>query len=182
MGYCYKILTLKEAKEFYFRYDGSSFHMDREEPDKYGCFEMLRIGKDVLREWDEEILESLLKKLRDEPDHAWRAHERMIRIICRGNCDAEKYLGLLLDEMEDMLLDLFNITLVIENMAGRNESMNDGGVYTVFRYSSLAPRMCEVTERLIAACSSECGTDARFDKAVSRYRAAYRKWSEKFQA
>ena len=175
-------MTLREAKEFYLQYDGSSFHMDREEPDKYGCFEMLRIGKDVLREWDEEILESLLEKLRDEPDQAWRAHERMIRIIRRGNCDAEKYLGLLLDEMENLQkMDLFSTTLVIENMAGRNEAMSDGGVYTVFRYSSLAPRMNEVTERLIAACSSECGTDARFDKAVSRYRAAYRKWSEEFQ-
>ena len=176
-------MTVGEAKEFYFQYDGSSFHMDREEPDKYGSFKMLHIGKDVLREWDEEILGGLLEKFRSDPEHVWRYHERMIRIIRHGYCDTEKYLSLLLDEMENMQdPDLFNTTLVLENMAGRNEPMNDGGVHTVFKYSSLAPRMNEVTEHLIAACSSAYKTDERFDRAVNRYRDSYKKWSKKFQA
>ena len=183
MGKCYQIMTLKEAKEFYFQYDGSSFHMDREEPEMYGSFKTLCVGNDMLHGWDTEILDSLLEKLRTDSEHAWRYHERMIRVIRHGYCDAEKYLGLLLDEMESMKnLDMFNITLILENMAGRNEPMNDGGVHTVFKYSLLASRMNEVTEHLIAACSSANAADDRFDRAVNRYRTSYRKWSEEFQA
>jgi len=183
MGKCYQIMTLKEAKEFYFQYDGSSFHMDREEPGRYGNFKMLSIGKDVLQKWDEEILDGLFEKFRTEPENAWRYHERMIRIIRHGYCDAGKYLGMMLDGMDNMRdPDMFNVTLILENMAGRNKPMNDGGVHSVFKYSSLASRMNEVTGHLIAACSSANETDDRFDKAVNRYRASYKKWSEEFQA
>ncbi len=179
----YQIMTIREAKEFYFRYDGSAFHMDREEPGRYGGFKMLHVGNDVLRGWDEEILDGLLEKLGTEPEDAWRYHEKMIRIIRHGYCDAEKYLGMMLDGMENMQdPDMFNVTLILENMAGRNEPLNDGGVHTVFRYSALAPRMNDVTERLIAECSSAYDTDERFDRAVNRYRASYSKWSREFQA
>ena len=50
-------MTLAEAKEFYFKYNGFSFHMDREEPAKSGSFRMLNLGKDTLRKWDEELLD-----------------------------------------------------------------------------------------------------------------------------
>jgi len=54
------MMTGEEAKEFYQSYLGSSFHMGREEPERYDSFMRLGIGEDVLREWDEELLEEQL--------------------------------------------------------------------------------------------------------------------------
>ena len=170
-------MTLDEAKEFYVRYLGSSFHMDREEPARYGSFMMLGLGKDTLGEWDEELLERLFGDLRSGSGRAWVAHGRILDVIRRNNCDAEASLGRLLDEMERMArLDTFDITLVIENMAGRNESMNAGGAYVFRGHPDLVPRMNDVVERLIAACSERHDVDDRFERAVGRYRRAYEKW------
>lgn len=170
-------MTLDEAKEFYVRYLGSSFHMDREEPARYGSFMMLGLGKDTLGEWDEELLERLFGDLRSGSGRAWVAHGRILDVIRRNNCDVRKHLGRLLDEMERMArLDTFDITLVLENMAGRNESMSDGGAYVFCGHPDLVPRMNDVVERLIAACSERHDVDDRFERAVGRYRRAYEKW------
>ncbi len=173
-------MTLEEAKEFYFEYYGFSFHMDREEPVRYGSFMMLHPGDDVLGKWDGELLDGLLADLWSDPARIWVSHERIFRIIGRHKCDTGKYLHRILDEMAKMEdLDLFNMTLIIENMAGRTESMKDGGVCILCRYPTLAGRMNDVMERLIAACSANHETDDRFEEAVCRYRSAYRKWGGK---
>ncbi len=171
-------MTPEEAKEFYFQYLGFSFHMDREEPVKYSLFKQLNPGKDILRKWDEELLESLYDGLWQDPARIWVSHGNILRIISRNNCDSNQYLGRLLQEMEKMEhLDLFPMTLIIENMAGRTGPLKDGGVYIFCKYSGLAAQMNAVTERLIAACSKAHDTDERFEKAVSRYRKAFRKWA-----
>ena len=170
-------MTLEEAKEFYFQYGGHSFHMGREEPARYDSFKMLDLGADILRKWDEELLDGCFQRLWADPSRVWVLHENILQIIRRNKCDVNKYLSRLLDEMEKMeRLDLFNITLITENMAGRNEPMNDGGVYIFCRNSDLAVKMNDITERLISSCSAKYIVNDRFEKAVRRYRSAYHKW------
>ncbi|MBQ3931793.1 MAG: hypothetical protein II725_05910 [Firmicutes bacterium] len=172
------MMTLEEAKEFYFQYLGSFFHMDREEPAKAGSFRMLGLGKDILRAWDEELLEGIFSSFRSDPERVWVRHGDVLRIAGRNNCDTDKYLGMLLREMEDMDdLDLFNITLIIENMAGRNEALNDGGAYLFCKYTALAGKMNDITEHLIEVCRKKYGADERSERAVRRYRKAFRKWT-----
>ncbi|MBR0085279.1 MAG: hypothetical protein IJL97_01895, partial [Lachnospiraceae bacterium] len=84
-------MTLEEAKKFYFDYNGYSFHMDREEPLKYNAFCRLRIGKDVLKEWDEELLEEKFERMQTCPERAWTAHGDILKIMRRGNCDISRY-------------------------------------------------------------------------------------------
>lgn len=171
-------MTLEEAKEFYFRYYGSSFHMDREEPAEYNSFRMLDPGPGVLKQWDEELLDGLFDRLHTDPARIWSVHGTILQIIRRNNCDAERYLNRLLEEtarMEDP--DDANVTLITENMAGRNELLSDGGVYVFCRYSGLSKRMNDIMEQMIAAHSALYQTDKRFASAVHRYRKAYRKWS-----
>lgn len=171
-------MTLDEAREFYFQYCGFSFHMDREEPAKYGSFRMLGLGKEVLSAWDEELLDGLFADLRLRRDRVWVLHGNILKIIGRNYCETGRNLARLLDEMERMSdLDLFQITLIIENMAGRTERMTDGGVYVFCRYSDLAGRMNDVMERLIAVCASGFPEDDRFHRAVHRYRLAYGTWT-----
>ena len=170
-------MTLEEAKEFYFRYYGSSFHMDREEPAKYNSLMMLGLGADTFRAWDEELLDGLFEGLWSDSERVWIAHGRILQIIRRNNCDADECLRRLLDEMEKMnCLDVPNLTLIIENMAGRNEAMSDGGVYVFGKHPILAARMDDIVERLIAVGSAHPEADDRLEKAVRRYRSAYGKW------
>ncbi len=171
-------MTLDEAKEFYLQYRGFSFHMDREEPAKYGSFRMLGLDRETLSAWDEELLDGLFADLRLRRDRVWIGHGDILKIIGRNYCDTGKNLSRLLDEIECMTdLDLFQNTLIIENMAGRNERMTDGGVYVFCRYSDLAGRMNDVTERMISACAAGDPVDERFRQAVRRYRLAYSTWT-----
>lgn len=171
-------MTLEEAKDLYFSYLGFMFHMGREEPEKYNSFRMLDIKEDTLKQWDEEILDGLFMDLWARPDRIWSCHSRILGIIRRGHCDTERYLSRLLDEMERMNgLNPEQLTIIIENMAGRNESLNDGGVYTFSRHPGLRARMNDITERLIDACSAYTDPDGRFSRAVRSYRKACSKWS-----
>lgn len=170
-------MTLEEAKDFYFAYRGFSFHMDREEPARYNTFRMLGIGGDTLGKWDEELLEALFADFRSDLGRVWVKHGDILKIIGRGRCNARKYLKRLLAEMDKIRSsDLFGVTLMIENMAGRTESQRDGGVYVFSRYPDLAAEMTDVTGRLIDACRSGPETGVRFEEAVRSYTKACRKW------
>ena len=171
-------MKLEEAKEFYFKYNGFSFHMQREEPDKYSSFKMLNLGKDTLRKWDEELIDRYFDRMWSEPEHTWVYHKTILDIVRRNNCDVNKCLAKLLWEMEKMEgLDLFNMTLVIENMSGNTEALKDGGVYVFCKSSDLAGRMNDVMEHLIAVYAQSHEVNERFTRAVYRYRKAYGKWS-----
>lgn len=171
-------MTLDEAKDLYFSYLGFMFHVGREEPEKYDSFRMLDIKKDTLKQWDEELLDGLFANLWTKPDRIWSLHSRIIGIIRRGYCDTERYLGRLLDEMERMEgLSPDQLTIIIENMAGRNEPLNDGGVYIFSRHHGFGARMNDIVWRLIAARSAYPDPDGRFSRAVLTYRKSCSKWS-----
>ena len=170
-------MTLEEAKEFYFAYYGQAFHMDREEPVKYRYFRQMDLGNDVQKKWDEELLDGLFLKLKTEPGRFWINHGNILRIIRRKRCDAHRQLEKLLDVMKTDLSDLFNMTLVIENMAGRNDSMNDGGVYLFCTQSDLGQKMNDVMKQMISTAPAEYEKDTRFRKAVRDYRRSYEKWA-----
>lgn len=168
-------MTLEEAKQFYFRYLGHSFHMGREEPGRFNSFRMLDLQEETLREWDEELLEKLFDDLWARPGRTWQVHGDILKIIDRGHCDPQKQLSRLLDEMEKMdRLDRFELTLVIENMAGRTQSLKDGGAHVFARHKADTDRMNRIMEELIRNHQEE--KDKRYDEAVKRYRSAYDRW------
>ena len=176
------VMTLDEAKEFYFRYNGYAFHMDREEPRTYAAFKQLEISSDTLREWDEELLEGLFETLESGNENVWAAHGNILKIIARNRCDTAGFLLRLLDAMEGMdSLDPSVLTLIIENMAGRNASMNDGGVYLICRYTPYALRMDATMHRLIDACSASCKEDDRAKRAAQSYIRAYDRWKNGYR-
>ena len=76
-----------------------------------------------------------------------------------------------MDLMED--LDQSQLTLIIENMAGRNESLKDGGTYVFSRFPDLVSRMNQIMEKLILKAEK----NERSATAISRYRKAYDKWT-----
>ncbi len=175
-------MTLAEAKGVYFQYYGQGFQMDREEPLKYESFRQLDLKETVLKTWDEELLDQLFQELWSKPDRVWITHGIILKTIRRGHCDMQQYLQRTIDEMAKMNdLDLFQQTLIIENMAGRTESMKDGGVYVFYRYPKLSKKMNDVMERLIASQRKEQERNKRYEDAVKHYRSAYDKWHSSVQ-
>ena len=181
-------MTLEEAKRFYFAYKGFSFHMDREEPVKYNMFRSLSLGKEVLQKWDEELLKEQFARMTEDPERAWVYHGDILKIISRGNCDISFWAERLLKEMGKMeRLDAKNLMLIMENMAGRTESLKDGGVYLFCRHAKLGKQMEEVMKQFIGFIDPKDGrsrenepgwydTKERFGRAVRMYRSALGKW------
>ena len=168
-------MTLTEAKELYFKYDGSLFHMEREEPLKYRDFAMLALSEELLKAWDEEMLDKLFAGLYDDSKRIWANHALLLKVIGRKRCDSALYLKRLLKEMEKMeTLDLFTKTLILENMAGRDAAQKDGGVYLFAQYPQWASEMNAILQKVVSY--EKQVSDERFDRAVQAYRNAYQKW------
>ena len=177
-------MQLSEAKEMYFLYIGNYYWMQREEPERFNEFHSLRIPETVRRQWDEEMIRDRLRNLWDEPDQVWRKHESMIMILRRRPPNMEELGSKLLDEMEHMpaKLDALSKIYVIENMAGQNTFLNDGGVCFFCSYTKLEKRMNEIMERLMDfPIDPETDKDGklqdRLNRAKARYRESWQKWS-----
>ena len=179
-------MCINEAKEFYFSYDGNGFWMEREEPDKFKEYCSLAIAATIQKQWDEELVCEKLRHLWSQPDRVWRIHESIIRILLRKPNNSECLGSKLLDEMEKMpMLDKQSKTLIIENMAGQNADMDNGGVYYFCNYTNLGNRMNEITRKIMDfAYDQETDTidsvklQDRLERAKDRYRESYQKWSQ----
>ena len=55
----------QQLKDSYMKYNGSTFGMAREDSKAYKLYKDLNPSKKLLREWDEELLESLFAKLNE---------------------------------------------------------------------------------------------------------------------
>lgn len=170
-------MTFEEAKNFYFKYLGKSFHMGREESWKYDEFRKLNLLPEQYREWDEELLSILFAKLWEDTDETWLIHENINSVLQRGYCDYQVNCNLLLDEMEKMnTLDEKNRILIIENMAGRNGEYKDGICRLVCTYTDLEKKMNEVVHK-IASVPVEFTPD-RFEQALNRYEDAFKRFKK----
>ena len=168
-------MTAEEAKEFYFQYFGISFHMDREKPKEYNEFKQLNLSKETLCKWDEQLLDLLFTEFNSAQAKTWISHGKILKVIDRGNCNSKEELKHLLDAMETKNFnDLADLTMVIENMAGRSGPAKDGGSFIFFKYSGDTNRMNEIMEEKIALHRDE--KDVRFKEAVRRYRSTYKKF------
>lgn len=180
-------MTLKEAEEYYKKYDGHGFHMYREEPEIYQVFQDLHIPNTRTKQWDSELTEDYFKKMWMDPDRVWTIHDRLIDILIRSKNKA--YIDRLLCEMEKMeSLSKKNKVLIIENMAGRNAAL-EGGCMLVCRNTDYGIRMDRIMKRIMDfSCDERDNIEipgwhdmrARYENAVSQYKSAYLKWGRTF--
>ena len=162
-------------KATYFDCHGSTFHMAREYPEVYGQYRLLDSGEDLLRDWDNELLESLFARLWDDPDYVWSRHSQIISVLNRGRIDTGSWVSRLLDEMEKMdSLDKKNKIIIIETMSGRNSREDEGGVHLICTHTDLEPRMIAVMNKLMDfSCGPSDNTDRHgWDNILNRYLVA----------
>ena len=124
---------------------------------------------------DEQLLDLLFTEFNSAQAKTWISHGKILKVIDRGNCNSKEELKHLLDAMETKNFnDLADLTMVIENMAGRSGPAKDGGSFIFFKYSGDTNRMNEIMEEKIALHRDE--KDVRFKEAVRRYRSTYKKF------
>ena len=73
-------------------------------------------------------------------------------------------------------LDIANLTLIIENMAYRNEAMIDGGTNIYCRYPKLEARMSNVIEHLITEHSLDLDVDDRYKRLYTGIKVIIFMW------
>lgn len=176
------------VKDSYKKYQGSTFHMAREDREAYEQYKSLNPGQDLLGKWDEEILEDLFAKLWKDETKVWYIHSSIIRILNRRYVDLNYWVSRLLDEMEKMTeLDKKNKIIIIETMSGHNSKEDQGGVHLICLYTDLEERMVKVMNELKSFyCDdydnlNEMGWNNIVDRhlcAVNDYVRAYKKFGK----
>ena len=169
-------MWIEEAKQLFFYYCGSEYWMQREEPSKHEAFRSLHIPDATISQWNAELAEDRIRRLWDQPDRAWRNHDTALRALLRRPVGYERLGEMLLDRMEHVPeISEHERVLIIENMAGQNRDLDNGGVYFFCRYTGLGKRMEEVMEKFMDfPCERELD---RLGRAKELYRKSLRKWS-----
>ena len=169
-------MRIEEAKQMYFAYCGNEYWMQREEPAKFEAFRSLRIPDATISRWNAELAEDNIRRLWDQPDRAWRRHDTLLRCLLRRPDGYERLGAMLLDQMEHVPeIDEHQRILIIENMAGQNCDLDNGGVYFFCRYTGLGKRMEEVMEKFMDfPCELK---RERLERARELYRKSLQKWS-----
>ncbi len=180
-------MTLKEAEEYFKRFDGHPFHMGREEPEMYREFCDMDIPEATKEQWRQELIDSLLKEL-SEKKEGFIVY-RILEIICEsktGIADIYKNkkadnISLLLDTIDSLKdVDSFEKILIIENLTkhcgiivvnGLGERLNN----TFERLSDIPMTEEEKSERLNMYWS----LGERYESAVRKYRESYEYYAEK---
>lgn len=169
------MIDTENIKAAYKACQGSTFHMAREYPKIYEQYRLLNPGKELLREWDTELLGTLFEELWEDPDFVWGRHSQIIQVLNRGRVDISYWALRLLDEMAKMdVLDKKSKIIIIETMSGRNSKEDEGGVHLICAHTDLEPRMNDVMKKLMDfRCDSSDNIDRRgWDNMLNRYLVA----------
>ncbi len=161
----------EKIREFYKQYDGSSFHMAREEPAKYNSW-IAPLPDEIRRKWDQEIIDDLFTSLWDDDSRVWSRHYRLIELIKRNKNESK--IERFLDEMEKMpTLDKRSKIIIIENMAGRDEGHN-GGYRLVCQFPHYVDRLNIIMEKIMDFTleESDKSDDLGWQDITGRYQRA----------
>lgn len=175
-----KEMTLEEAEKFYKTYAGNTFHMYRDETGLYKIFASLNIPADVLRKWDQEIIETLFNKIWGKKEDVIYYSWRLFDAIRRDEINLEKNILLFLKKMEKCVaLDYKHRIIILEFFAGGTDSLEDGYCYFICKRTPYKELMNEVVTKLM---DFTCADDKEQEKyrlmAVEKYKKAYKKFGK----
>lgn len=145
-------MLLSEAKEFFMGFGGFSFHMWREEPEKYKEFEALNIDDDTKEEWRQEIIRHYVDEYYRPHDEnrRWSLISTLIDVLFFTDTNKEENGRVLLDILSDGTESLDNRQkiLTMESMAGRNSSF-DGGIKWICLNTDMENEMIDILRNLV---------------------------------
>jgi len=118
-------MDLKEAEEFFKKYDGHGFHMFREEEGNYAVYQKLNISKDTEDRWRKEILDRYVQDFScAQSGRQLKCLYRMRDIIPSLKSDLDVYCDLFVHCIKTTLTDNEQcrdaiIRLLTEHVKGR---------------------------------------------------------------
>lgn len=173
-------MTLDEAEKFYKTYAGNTFHMYRDETELYRNFESLNISEDVLKKWNQEIIENLFNTLWDKKVNVFYTFMQLFDAIKKDKNNLNKNVFLFLKEIEKCVdLDYKQRTIIIKNFAGGTPSLEDGYCYFICKRTPYQELMNDVVTKLM---DFTCVDDDEQEKyrlmAVDKYERAYKKFGK----
>ncbi len=179
-------MNLKEAEIFFKRFHGHSYHMWNDEDQNYHEFEKLGIDNMQKEQWRQEMIQDFFEHIFDDPNKIWLQHDNVLKIIKSTKTNLEENCNRFLDIMEQFhILDKKQKVLIIENMAGRTNSQEDGGCYLICAKTNLKDRMHNIMLKIMDfECTSDDDSNepgfrdirTRFHNALNAYDRAYAKF------
>lgn len=179
-------MNLKEAEEFFKKYNGHGYHMWHDDPVKNRQFDNMRISPELMEQWRQELIQDFFEHILDCPEEIWLRHGNLLDVIKSTKTNLEENCNKLLDVMEEFhTLDKRQKVLIIENMAGRTNPQEDGGCYLVCAKTDLRERMHNIMLKIMDfECTSNDDLDqrgwsdirTRFHNALNSYDKAYVKF------
>ncbi len=163
-------MTLEEAREFFRRFNGSAFHMSREEPQKLAMFEALGISEEVKDAWRLEMAQEYLDEISSDNPKSWSLFSAMASVLMTVKSFSDSQQDRFIEAIEKQSgSDLLSRTITLETICGRTYDYHDG-VIAYFRKKGMdVSRLAEAAGKLFS--SDHQTDDERLKRAMSRYRS-----------
>lgn len=143
-------MTIEEAKELFMSFDGFEYHMWHDATAQYEEFRDLHIPDTVKEEWRQEIISNLFAQLEKEPKDQkyWVYVDVLLKVIVASKMNIEKNSKHFLDVLDGCdWMDSHIKTVLIENMAGRTESLEYGGINFIGTHTDLLDQLHSVLDK-----------------------------------
>ena len=163
-------MTLEQAEEFFKRYNGSSFHMSREEPQQFAVFNALDIPDAQKDLWRLEMARDYIDKITPDDPRSWSYFSSLMTVLSPVRTFTDKQESILLEGIgKQDECDEWTRMITLETICGRTWDHHDG-VIAYFRKQHYDLRkLKEVSDKLF---ESDTKTEnARFEKAIRLYRS-----------
>lgn len=163
-------MTLEQAEKVFKQYNGSSFHMSREEPSVYEAFRAMDLSDGQKDQWRMEIAEEHLKKIGAEEERSWSFFSSMAEVLMAVrtlNGLQEEYLIEGIRRQEGCEETVRTITL--ETVCGRTWDHHDGVIAWFRKHDGDLSSLKDVTDRLLPKDGEPI--NPHFAKAIALYRS-----------
>lgn len=174
-----KKMNMDEAKEFFFTYNGLSYHMWHDDTLKYEEFNKLNIEENILETWRQEIIQNKFNELKntENKDSHWMIIGNIIEVLfCTKtiiDINCRKLLECLNDATE---LNEKQKIIIMEHMAGRNVSLTNGLIYLICTRTTIRKPLHNVIMNLSKFnCTNE--NQERYERAKQNMKIAFDKFS-----
>ena len=159
-------MTPEQAKEFFRSFNGSSFHMSREEPEKLKQFKELNISEEVKDSWCLEMAREYLDKISSDNPQSWVLFSLMTSVLTSVKFFSYSQENMFIEGIEKQTgSDLLTRTITLETICGRTYDHHDG-VIAYFRKNGMnVKRLKEAADKLI----SYDPEDERYKRSITLY-------------
>ena len=163
-------MTIEQAEEFFKRYDGSSFHMSREEPQQFAVFRTLDITDEQKDCWRFEMAQEYIDKINSDDPHSWAYFSSLMTVLSPVRTFNDKQESLLLKGIEKQIgCDEQSRMITLETICGRTWDYHDGVIAYFKKQQYDLSKLKEVSDKLIGSGAETDNT--RFEKAIRLYRS-----------